>query len=118
MNLEFIFTYHCLQKMHIHITFDKYSHFVQIPTLHTDNSGIDLRKVRILTLSAKLLAGQFPNCLDSHFTQNIYITIFHFKVIRLSLYLKMFHCVAKILKLDFRNNIDFRLFTIFRNYKR
>ena len=42
------------KKIHIHLTIDKYSHFVPIPTLRTDNSGIEPRKVRILTLSAYL----------------------------------------------------------------
>ena len=53
MNLEFenaawyvIFTYLCSHKIHFHVTIDKYSHFVPIPTLRTDNSGI----VQILTL--------------------------------------------------------------------
>ena len=60
MNLEFknawyvIFTYLCSQKIHIHVTIDKYSYFVLILTLRTDNSGIEPRKVRILTLSAKI----------------------------------------------------------------
>ena len=42
------------KKIHIHVAIDQYSHFVPIPTLRMDNSGIEPHKVRILTLSAKV----------------------------------------------------------------
>ena len=36
------------------VTINKYAHSVLIPTLPTDNAGIEPRKVRILTLSNKV----------------------------------------------------------------
>ena len=45
-----IFTYPCFRKIVHKSRYDRYSHFA----LHTDKSGIEPRKVRILTLAAKV----------------------------------------------------------------
>ena len=50
------------------------SHFVPIPTLRRDNSGIEPCQVGIPTSQEfSPCQGQFRNCPDSYFAQNIYI---------------------------------------------